>query len=112
MDFKSENGGVQIRFRLDFAAERLVFELFDDLVVADTGTPEAAEAVAEVKRFSKEYFGNGQLHIYNAKTGTLISRKDAYIPMNMWLDHEAANAEIAHWKRLAAERRESIVGQA
>jgi hypothetical protein len=106
MHFESEDGPAQIRFKLDFAEERLVFELFDDLTVTDAGTPEAAEAIAEIRRFSKEYFGNGQLHIYNAETGVLISRKDAYIPVNMFLDHKAADEEIARWKRLALERRE------
>jgi hypothetical protein len=51
-------------------------------------------------------FSNGQLHIYNADTGALISRKEAFIPMNMWLDHEAAEKDIARWKRIAAGRRE------
>jgi hypothetical protein len=106
MHFESEDGGARIRFKLDFAEERLVFELFNDLAIGDADTPEAAEAVAEVRRFSKEYFGNGQLQIYNAETGVLISRKDAYIPVNMWLDDKAADAEIARWKRLAVERRE------
>ena len=106
MVFESECGGVRIHFKLDFAEERLVFDLFDDLAVADAGTPEAAEAIAEIRRFSKEYFANGQLHIFNAESEQLISRKDAYIPMNMFLDHKAADAEISHWKRLAQQRRE------
>ena len=42
----------------------------------------------------------------NADTGALIGRKDAYIPMNMFLDREAADAEIARWKALAEHRRE------
>lgn len=106
MYFESEDGRVGIRFKLDFADERVVFDLSNDLAVADAGTPEAAEAVAELRRFSKEYFCNGQLHIYNADTGALISRKGAYLPVNMWLDHKAADTEIARWKRLAVERRE------
>jgi hypothetical protein len=42
----------------------------------------------------------------NADTGALIGRKDAYIPMNMFLDREAADAEVARWKSLAEQRRE------
>ncbi|BDV33922.1 methylamine utilization protein MauJ [Methylocystis iwaonis] len=106
MRFESEDGGVRIRFKLDFADERLHFDIFSDLAVVDTGTPQAAKAIAESRRFSKEYFGNGQLHIYNAETGALIARKDPYVPVNMHLDHEAANAEIASWDRLAVERHE------
>ena len=42
-----------------------------------------------MKRFWQDYFGNGQLHIVNADTGELIGRKDAYLPMNMYLDQRA-----------------------
>ena len=106
MRFVSKEGDVIFQFALDFGNERLKFSLFDDIRVKDTGTAESAERVAEVKRFEHEYFGNGQLHIVNADTGALIGRKDAYIPMNMFLDREAADAEIARWKALAEHRRE------
>jgi hypothetical protein len=96
----------QIGFRLDFSQERLHFELSEDLMYKDDGTPESAEAVADIKRFSRDYFGNGRLHIYNADTNTLISRKDAYLPMNMWLDFEASEREIAYWRKLAELRRQ------
>jgi hypothetical protein len=59
----------------------------------------------------RDYFGNGQLHIVNADTGELIGRKDAYIPMNMYLDGEGAAAELAHWKALAEQRREASMQQ-
>jgi hypothetical protein len=36
----------------------------------------------------------------------LIGRKDAYIPTNMFLDHETAVAELARWKTIAEQRRE------
>ena len=75
----------------------------------DTGTPESAEIIAEVRRFENEYFGNGQLQIINADTGDLIARKDAYIPVNMYLDQDAADAEIARWKQLAEQRRDRII---
>ena len=94
------------RFALDFGAERLNFSVFDDVGVKDTGTPESAETIAEVRRFENEYFGNGQLQIVDAESGDLIARKDAYLPVNMYLDQDAADAEIAGWKRLAVQRRE------
>jgi hypothetical protein len=104
--FESANGRTQFRFRLDFANERLVFNDNTDIGHKDSGDPESAEERAELSRFHKEFFGNGQLRIVDAETGDLISRKDAFIPMNMYLDHEAADADIARWKHLAAERRE------
>jgi hypothetical protein len=106
MRFASKEGDVIFRFALDFGSERLEFSLFDDLGVKDTGTAESAERVAEIKRFERDYFGNGKLHIVSADTDALISRKDAYIPLDMFLDQQAADAEIARWKALAQQRRE------
>jgi uncharacterized ferritin-like protein (DUF455 family) len=45
------------------------------------------------------------LQVFNADTGALIARKDAYIPLNMRQDWNAARAEIAHWRMLAEDRR-------
>jgi len=107
MYFESLEGDVQFRFSLDFGAERILFDLFHDVGVRDTGTAESAERIHEVKRFEQDYFGNGQLQIVNTDTGELIGRKDAYIPMNMYLDGEGAAAELAHWKAVAEQRREN-----
>jgi hypothetical protein len=106
MNFESLQGDVEFQFVLDFGAERIVFDLFADIGVRDTGTAESAERVHEVKRFAQDYFGNGQLHIVNADTGELIGRKDAYLPLNMYLDGKGAASELAHWKALAEQRRE------
>ena len=106
MRFQSKEGDVIFQFALDFGNERLEFSLFGDISVKDTGTAESAERVAEVRRFENDYFGNGEMHIVNADTGALIGRKDPYIPLNMFLDQEAADAEIARWKALAEQRRE------
>jgi hypothetical protein len=61
--------------------------------------------MAEIHRFQADYFGNGRLEIYNAEPGALISRKDAFLPVNMFLDQEAANSGIKKLKVRAAERR-------
>ena len=106
LHFKSLEGDIQFRFSLDFGAERILFDLFPDVGARDMGTAESAERIHEVKRFEQDYFGNGQLHIVNTDTGELIGRKDAYVPVNMYLDHEGAAAELAHWKALAEQRRE------
>lgn len=104
--FESTDARTQFRCRLDFGSERLVFRYDMDIGHKDLGDAISAEERAELSRFNKEYFGNGQLRIVNADTGDLISRKDAFIPVNMYLDHEAADAEIARWKAIALERRE------
>ena len=105
MQFELLQGDVKFRFSLDFGAERINFDIFNDVGFSDAGTAESAERIHEVKRFGQDYFGNGQLQIVNADTGELIGRKDAYIPMNMFLDSKGAAAELAHWKELAEQRR-------
>jgi hypothetical protein len=106
LQFESPLGDVKFRFALDFGTERIQFDLFHDISVGDTGSAESAERIHEIKRFWQDYFGNGQLHIINTETGELIGRKDAYIPTNMFLDHETAVAELARWKTIAEQRRE------
>jgi hypothetical protein len=106
LHFESPHGDVNFKFALDFGAERIQFDLFRDIGVRDTGSAESAERIHEAKRFWQDYFGNGQLHIVNADTGELIGRKDAYLPTNMFLDHEATAADLAYWKTLAEQRQE------
>jgi hypothetical protein len=105
MRFESPQGDVAFQFGLDFAAERIQFDVFADVMVKDAGSAESAERACEVKRFLHDYFGNGQLHIVNADTGKLIGRKDTFIPVNMFFDHKGAAAEIAYWMDLAKQRR-------
>jgi hypothetical protein len=106
MHFESLEGDIAFKFSLDFGNERIEFDLFSDITVRDTGTAESAERIHEVTRFRQDYFCNGQLHILNADTGELISRKDAYVPLNMRFDGKLAKAELANWKAPAEERRE------
>jgi hypothetical protein len=106
MRFASKNELAQFQFQLDFAEGRLKFDVFSDFGQHDDGSAESAEAIAEGSRFFKEYFGNGQLRIVDAKTRELISRKDAFIPVNMYQDADACDADIARWKRMAADRRD------
>ena len=95
------------RVTLDFAEERLHFSLFTDIGYQDDGSAEAAEMIAEVLRFQGDLGGNGQLQIVDADTGQLISRKDAYMPVNMFFGPESSDALIARWKWLAGRRRVS-----
>jgi hypothetical protein len=88
------------------AQERIRFDRFRDVQAIDTGSAESAERVHEVTRFWHDYFGNGQLQIFNAETGELIGRKDAYIPVNMYQDADGVAADLAGLKAEAERRRE------
>ena len=105
--FQSDDGNVGIQFGLNFATERLEFDLFRDIAVRDSGTADGALAVMDAKRFLNAYFCNGELEIYDAESGALLSRKDAFIPVNMMFNHDGAKAELARWEQLAQERRKA-----
>jgi hypothetical protein len=105
MHFSSPDELLDFRVHLDFRNERLNFDWRADFARRDDGSPESAEAIAECSRFFKEYWGNGQLRIINAETGELLSRKDAYLPVNAYLDPEACDSDIARWKKAARYRR-------
>jgi hypothetical protein len=105
LDTKSKNGCFGIRLRLDIKNERIHFDINSDLEARDDGSADGAEALAEIGRFLRDYWGNGKLRIIDADTGALLSRKDAFIPVNCWLDVKAADARIDEWKRRAEERR-------
>ena len=108
----SEDGNVSFHFYLDFAGERLHFDISDGIFLApDDGSAKYAENQAELARFFKEYVGNGQLQFFNADTDALLSRKEAFVPVNCWLDVDGANANIERWKKLQTERSETVVTQ-
>ena len=109
--FQSDNSNVQIRFGLNFAKERLEFDVFRDIGIQDPGTADGALAMVDFKRFENAYFCNGQLEIYDAESDTLLSRKDAYIPVNMMFNDKAAKADLARWEQLAEERRKSELSE-
>lgn len=104
--FESRQGDVTVRMRLDFDAERLECSMFEDIAIRDLGTAESADRIAEMTRFQTDLLGNGQLSVVESDTGALLGRKDAYLPVNMYVDHKLADAEIARWKGKAEQRRE------
>lgn len=103
MIYRSADGLADFAFHLNFREERLQFNL-EDVAVRDDGTACAAQNAAHIARFIRDYLGNGELQLWDADTNELLSRCDAFIPTNCFLDHDAANANIAHWEALALER--------
>lgn len=102
--YRSQDGLVDLVFWLNFAAERLEFDLERSIVAYDDGSVSAARNGRELHRFSRDYFGNGSLQMWNAETGTLISRCDPFMPVNCYLDIDASNAAAERWDKIIAER--------
>lgn len=105
--YQSADGLVDLIFWLNFAEERLEFDAQRSIVARDDGSVAAAQNGKELDRFFRDYFGNGELQMWDADTGNLISRCDAFIPVNCYLDIDAANAAIAKWDAVIAEREQA-----
>ena len=85
-----------------------------DLAAADSGSVQSAENMAELARFVWDYWRNGKLVITDTDTGERISRKDAFVPVNVVfrggenVEREAALVEVAR-RKAAVERLVGIV---
>jgi hypothetical protein len=79
----SEDGLIEVDLTLDFAAERMLFDIDNGLRASDDGSENSAKQIVSVLHFISDYVGNGKLQVFNSETGSLLGRKDAYIPMNI-----------------------------
>jgi len=102
--YRSEDELVDLIFWLNFAAERLEFDPLRSVIVRDDGTPQAARNRKEIDRFMRDYFANGELQMWDYDTHVLVSRCEAFMPLNFRFDFEAANAAIDRWDATIAER--------
>ena len=85
---------VELRFTLSFEDERLVFDVANGIFGRDDGSVMAAEYRRDIECFMRDYFLNGAARIWDAETGTLLTRLAPYIPLNCYLDLDNANLAI------------------
>ena len=107
LTLQSADALVEISFELDFLDERLRFNWQTDVKTYDDGSVAAATNIADMTRFAFQYVGNGSLRIYDAEQRKLISRVDAFIPVNYHANQDWFEAEIARWVDEAARRASS-----
>jgi len=112
VEYVSPCSRVLMRFGLDFGNERLDCDMFQDMAVRDDGTADAVATLIQHQAFKDALFCNGQLHVYDADTGKLLGRKDAYMPMNMFFDPEGARAHLSilQAEEEARRKREAAAG--
>jgi hypothetical protein len=104
----SPNQCFQFQCQMDFAHERLHFDIQRGISARDDGTAEVAERMADFHGFIYDYLCNGELRILDAVTGDLLSHKDAFLPLNCTVNDQVCNANIEHWKTTAQRRRENL----
>ena len=76
---------------LDFGAERLDFDIFHHMATKDNGSLDGAKAEFDRLRFIDFHLGNGKLEVWSGNQR--LSRKDAFIPVNVDLGVTHRNYE-------------------
>lgn len=102
--YRSSDNLIDLNFELHFDRERLVFDLEHGIAVRDDGSERSALNIADLRRFQLQYIGNGELHFYDSDSRVLLSRVDAFMPMNYFANHEWFESEISAWRAIAAQR--------
>lgn len=105
--YRSVDGLAEITFWLNFAEERLEFDLDHSFKLYEDGSVVAAKHGKERCRFIWDYFGNGEIQIWDADNGALISRVDSYLPLNMMANFDGHMAELAAWDKFIADREQA-----
>ena len=94
----SDDNLVEVDLTLNFADERMVFDIDNGLRLSDDGSENAARQLVSAFHFMSDYIGNGKLQVFNADGGALLGRKDACIPMNIM-----PHIVIDHFNQLIAK---------
>ena len=94
LQYSDAGGLIFLRFALNFSEERLEFDIFNGVYGRDDGSVLAAERSWDSKRFFRDYLLNGIVQIWNAHTGEILGRLDAFLPVNYFADLYACNREI------------------
>jgi hypothetical protein len=102
--YAAEDNLVELRFSLAFGEERLCFDIENSIYVRDDGSLRAAEFRRDIERFTRDYFLNGIVQMWDADDGSLLSRLDAFLPTDYILDLEVANAAIDQYEAEVARR--------
>lgn len=75
-----------------FKEERLGWDLFDRVAIMPIeASVQLYESLIDLTKFKIEMIRNGRFSIYNADTGILLGRTDAYIPVNIDLGRTIDN---------------------
>lgn len=105
--YRSADGLAEVIFWLNFAEQRLEFDLYRSFSLFDDGSVAAARNGKERCRFIWDYFGNGEIQIWDANTGKLISRVGAFLPRNMMSNLDGHVVDLAAWDKFIADREQA-----
>lgn len=95
LQYRDAGGLIFLRFALNFVEERLEFDVSNGVYCRDDGSVLAAERARDSQRLFRDYWLNGIVQIWDADTRDLLSRLDAFIPLNCFVNLEGCNRGIA-----------------
>ena len=99
------DGRLRLVFALNFDENRMDFDIYNGIYLSpDDGSSNFASIQADLKEFLKWYMLNGCLELRHSETGEQIARKDEFIPVNIIVQPEGFDNEIAQWKGEAVRR--------
>ena len=108
--YQSEDGLAELIFWLNFIEERLEFDLDRSFKLYDDGSVAAARNGKERCKFIWDYFGNGEIQIWNSQTNSLISRVGGFMPRNRRANRDVYNSKLAEWDKLIFDRQQAQAG--
>lgn len=112
VDCHSVDGLVHFRVALNFAEERLQFDLIKGVLVRHDGTPSGPRHAADRGRLMKGLCLNGQFEIWDADKAILLGRTDPFLRVN--IDTRATienlDREIERFELVARDRGCRCVG--
>lgn len=79
----AENQLTKMALGLNFAEERLLLDIVNGLSSQDDGSETAVRNAVTVAQFEHDYIMNGMLEVWNTESEQLLSRCDAFIPINL-----------------------------
>ncbi len=97
---------VKIKFQLDFNNDRIIIDPYNNIEITDDGTPNAAENIAEINRFFKDYYLNGLIEIWDTDIRKCLGFKMPFIPRNIDISETIKNFDnvIKKYKDAVVER--------
>lgn len=100
----SSDETVQFIFRLNLEKEELLFEPLQDMGLArETESPDAIDRAIKFLKFQYCILSNGRVEIWDEKTEALIGRTSPYLPLNMMVNPEGFNGQIAELEARKAD---------
>lgn len=100
----SPDEAVQFSLGLNLEKEELGFEPLEDMGLArEPESPEAIERAIKFLRFQFCILCNGRVELWDEKLNTLLGATAGYLPVNMMINPDGFNEQIAKLKARKAE---------